>query len=257
MTWNLQHGGGIRTNAICNRLKTASGAQSRNPADGLSTIVLTEFRSGKTGEQIRSTLDECGFHNQAVAPTTSEKQNTVIVASKYPFESHSFKELEKDQHRCIRAEFDHMVLYGLYFALGLKKIPLFELLCGLDQDLLKRRALLIGDFNTGQLSLDHEGAAFTAPEYFEKLLEQGWVDTWRSRNPNVREYSWYSRKGGKPLNGFRIDHALATPMLDREIKDVQYLHDVREGRARLSDHSAMVVEWPPGGGLGTAAELCP
>jgi exonuclease III len=44
------------------------------------------------------------------------------------------------------------------------------------------------------------------------------------------------------MDGFRIDHVLATPMLDRAIKGVRSVHEVRDGETCLSDHSAMVVE---------------
>ncbi len=34
------------------------------------------------------------------------------------------------------------------------------------------------------------------------------VDVWRVTHPGVREYSWFSPRAN---NGFRIDHAYATP----------------------------------------------
>ena len=240
MTWNIRHGGGSRVGAICDFICARSSVGLSAP---LSTVILTEFRSGETGEQIRTALEECGFKNQVVAPTASPKQNSVLVASKHPFKAQTFPKLGKDQNRCVKVEFEQLTLYALYFALGLEKVPLFEFLCTLDPSLLDRKALLIGDFNTGQNGVDHEGVKFTAAEYLEKLLEQGWVDTWRSRHPKAREYSWYSRKDGKPLNGFRIDQALASPKLDIEIRSVRYLHELREGNAPLSDHSAMVLEF--------------
>jgi exonuclease III len=125
-----------------------------------------------------------------------------LVASKHPFQAQEFLELANDQHRCIRVEFDELVLFGVYFAQNVHKIPLFEFLYDQGASIFKQKALLIGDFNTGRNGVDNEGATFIADEHFEKLLEQGWVDTWRSRNPDVREYSWYSRKHGKPLNGW-------------------------------------------------------
>jgi exonuclease III len=238
MTWNIRNGGGSRADAICQYLKSVSS----NSSVSLSTIVLTEFRTGKTGTQIRSALEDYGFHHQAVPPTTSPKQNSVLVASKHPFRAQSFPELGDDQNRCIKAEFDQLTLYGLYFANNAEKIPLYRFLCALDPGILDQKALLIGDFNTGMNGADNEGANFVATQYLEELFSQGWIDTWRSRHPEAREFTWYSRKGGQPLNGFRIDQALATPKLDLEIKSAQYLHEVREGTAPLSDHSAMVVE---------------
>jgi exonuclease III len=56
------------------------------------------------------------------------------------------------------------------------------------------------------------------------------------RHPSTTEFSWYSRKGA----GLRIDHALASPMLDERISSARYEHSVRA--AGLPDHSALVVE---------------
>jgi len=39
---------------------------------------------------------------------------------------------------------------------------------------------------------------------------------WRSRNPDAREFTWIS---AKRRNGFRYDHALATPALDKRISE--------------------------------------
>ncbi len=246
MTWNIRHGGGAPGDAICDFLSARSGGLGGDLFPSLSTIILTEFRANETGEKIQASLGEAGFHHQAVPPTTSPKQNTVLLASRLPFKSQTFPDLGEDTNRCIKAEFDDLVLYGLYFALNAQKIPLFEFLCTLNSDVFETRALLIGDFNTGMNGgVDHEGAKFTAADQFERLQDLGWVDTWRSRHPEAREFSWYSQKGGKPLNGFRIDQALATPKLDREIKSVEYLHDVRMATAAcapLSDHSAMILE---------------
>ncbi|HSV42525.1 MAG TPA: hypothetical protein VLH13_03840, partial [Methanomassiliicoccales archaeon] len=50
-----------------------------------------------------------------------------------------------------------------------------------------------------------------------------------------REYSWYSSKG----NGFRLDHVLATPYLDRPVW-AKYSHQERE--RGLSDHSVLIFD---------------
>jgi exodeoxyribonuclease-3 len=55
------------------------------------------------------------------------------------------------------------------------------------------------------------------------------------------ECTWYSKlKGGARGNGFRLDHAFATPSLVPRITTCRYSHVVRE--AEISDHSIMIVE---------------
>lgn len=58
--------------------------------------------------------------------------------------------------------------------------------------------------------------------------------------PGITEWTWYSkRKGGARGNGFRLDHAFATPSLAPRIS-CRYSHVERE--AGISDHSIMIVE---------------
>ncbi len=94
----------------------------------------------------------------------------------------------------------------------------------------------MGDFHKGIRGVDETGESFYAEECFIGLLDQGWIDRWGSRHPSKAELSWYSRKGA----GFRIDHGLASPMLDERISSARYEHSVMQ--AGLSDHSALVVE---------------
>lgn len=242
MTWNIYQGGGSRTAAICDHLERLTARQRPGKAPPVSTLVLTEFRSGKTGRRIRSKLTDCGLLHQAAAPTSHHTQNSLLIASSQPFEVETFPALGADSHRCVRANFEDLTLYGLYFAQGRDKIPLFDFLAGLGAQRLRENTLLIGDFNTGRNGPDNEGSRFVASERLERLLEKGWVDVWRSRHPDAREYSWYTKRAGQPLNGFRIDLALASPALDSRIANASYEHEPRLVEPRLSDHSALVLD---------------
>ena len=66
----------------------------------------------------------------------------------------------------------------------------------------------------------------------------GWVDAWRDRNPEGREFTWFSPRPDQ--NGFRLDHAFLSPTLASRLRDVRYDHSTRESHA--SDHSALVVD---------------
>jgi exodeoxyribonuclease-3 len=104
--------------------------------------------------------------------------------------------------------------------------------------------VLIGDFNIG-LAADCEGKMLSCSAKFGELLDGncGWTDVWRSQNKKA-EYTWYSPKG----NGFRIDHAIASPALLPYVPKggCRYSHDERE--AGISDHSILLldVEMPQG-----------
>jgi len=72
---------------------------------------------------------------------------------------------------------------------------------------------------------------------FDGLLAAGWTDAWRSLHPDVREFTWYNRRSG---NGFRIDHALLSPLMAPRLRTAAYLHTTRTSGA--TDHSGLLVE---------------
>jgi exonuclease III len=68
-----------------------------------------------------------------------------------------------------------------------------------------------------------------------ELLDIGWSDTWRQRNSDGKEYTWYSNAN----KGFRLDYAFAPPKMNRSVKEVYHSHGERE--EGYSDHSMLVV----------------
>ncbi|MCK6574432.1 endonuclease, partial [Myxococcota bacterium] len=139
-------------------------------------------------------------------------------------------------HRLIHARFDGVDVLGVYFALGLRKRPLFEYLVGLESAARTPAAILIGDFNTGKHGIDELGATFVLSECLDALERRGWVDAWRHRNGDTRASSWFSSAG----NGFRIDHAFVTSALVAGLVDARCSD--AERAAGLSDHAALVVD---------------
>lgn len=101
---------------------------------------------------------------------------------------------------------------------------------------LGRRGMILGDFNTGRHYIDEPGKTFYCADSFISLEDSGLIDSWRKRNMDKKEYSWYSSAG----NGFRIDHVFSTKEIDESISFVEYNHAPRqEGE---TDHSALIVE---------------
>ena len=96
------------------------------------------------------------------------------------------------------------------------------------------------DFALARAAID--GKNFVCHEHFVRLTDElGWTDLWRASNGAETEYTWYSkRKGGTDRNGFRVDHAFASPALRRRVVSCQYSHEERS--AGVSDHSILLVE---------------
>ncbi len=200
-------------------------------------IVLTEFRQNANGARLKSHLSARGFRWQA-CNSIIPSQNSVFIAAKIPFTTNNnIPALEPHSHRILFAQFQQFNLVGVYFPQNEAKRPVFEFLAKQIIPRLGEYGLIIGDFNTGLPYIDEIGSTFACVDCFEELLSSGLIDSWRSRNPNAREFSWLSTA----KNGFRIDHALATPALDHRIKLPRYIHNTRQDRT--TDHSALTVEF--------------
>lgn len=234
VTWNIRHGGGRRAPQILQHLEALLP----------DIAVVTEFRPGNTGSAIQAGLQKHGLLHQSVA-TTRLQQNSVLVAARRPFHVRPPVGIPAGyEHRSVTAVFDELIVCGLYFPNMKAKAPLFDWLLG-RTELLGGRALLVGDFNTGLHYEDEAGTTLLCAKHFAGLLGQGWVDIWRTRNPQGREFSWVSTAN----NGFRLDHVLVSPDLAGAVRAVAYSHELRV--RGVSDHSAMFVD------LDLAAELTP
>lgn len=226
MTFNIRHGGGTRCHKIL------ESVLRHNP----DTVVFTEYRENRNGLFLRKALTSNGFITFS-SSSIHQKENAVAIASKFPCVTSTFPlELKTHSQRAILASFENIAILGVYFAQNQEKRPLFDFINHRSKELLGRNGLIIGDFNTGKHFLDESKKTFQCVEEFEQLERNYLIDSWRSRNPDTREFSWYSSAG----NGFRIDHIFSTLELDSKLSKVFYTHDERENG--VSDHSALIAE---------------
>jgi exonuclease III len=240
VTLNIRHGGGKRISAILAYLKSLDA----------DVIILTEFRENSNAKQLRSGLAATGLQYFAAA-SVAPRENTVCVFSRKPFVSRTYSELSvDDRRRIISAHFETMAIYGVYFALNQAKASLFEFLARGRHRPTDAVHFIVGDFNTGLHFQDEEGATFYCVEQFNALSGSGLVDSWRCRNPGVKEYSWHSNRA----NGFRIDHVFSSLEADSMIERVYYDHRPRE--TGVTDHSALVVLNLTGARHEVSADLC-
>lgn len=232
LSWNILHGGGKRTRAILEAID----------AESPDIVTLQEFRNGASRAEMVNGLSAMGLEHQFIPETSSNRDNTVIIASKFPFEASLFPpNISGDQGaNAIQATFEtpiEFTLFAVHLPHKKKQLPYFEALLDLPKAYRDQSSVIIGDFNCGIPFEDSETKSFYATHLFQQLLRDGWVDAWRSRNLKKKEFTWIS---SKQQNGFRYDHALISSDFDQNISNIRYQHEVR--LVGVSDHSMLLVD---------------
>ena len=232
LSWNILAGGGRRADDI---VKTIHGHAP-------DIVTLQEFRRGSAEDAIVAGLKKAGLKFIHI-PETKGKENTILIASKVGFDAGPFLPEPNNTLHMLEAYFSAEVLgfelslIAVHFPQKKAQIPLFEALKNDSESLLKTEALIIGDMNCGIPYSDSDSKTFLATQYYQDLLQTGWIDSWRSRNKEGREFSWVSPRTG---NRFRYDQILASADFDNRIKAIKYDHNPRQ--AGISDHSLIILE---------------
>jgi exonuclease III len=239
LSWNIQQGGGKRADRIV-------GAICNHAPD---VVALIEYR-GEPGKELCRKLDDKGW-KYVESTTSTGKGNGLCVVSRTPLLRRPNPPVPPEN--AVRRLDVDLPAYG--FGIGVLHIPgatsklneergaaktrFWEAVLATAQSRRDEPFIFIGDLNTGARI---DGQGFVCAEYFGRMSgELRWIDLWRAFNGNAKEYSWYSkRKGGADRNGFRVDHAFASPALWPRVVGCRYSHSERE--VRTSDHSVVLVE---------------
>ena len=227
LCWNIRAGGGKRVPRIVEELA----------AHDADVIALTAFRDAP-GRELRRELSARGW--DFVETTNPEGNgNGIAVFSRTPVEVTRRRDrwLEVLLPECGfgLGVLQVMAASGAKHASGIAKKRFWDEILDAAEERLQEPALLMGHWNTGAHGVDEKGKTFICAEQFERLSTIGWTDLWRRSNPGATEWTWRSR-----LNGFRVDHAFASPALLPRVESCRYSHAERE--AGVSDHSITVVE---------------
>ena len=235
LSWNILQGGGKRAIRIVETIK----------GHAPDIVTLQEFRRGSGEAVIIEGLKEMGLKYVHI-PETENKENTIMVASKYPFDAGPFLAEPNSPLHMLEAYFSsiylgfELSLIAIHFPQKKAQIPLFRALKDDSQGLLKMDAIIIGDMNCGIPFADSDSKTFECTQYYQDLLQTGWIDSWRTRHEDAKEFTWVSVRTG---NRFRYDQCLSSPSLDARINSISYDHSPREADPRISDHSLFVLEF--------------
>ena len=110
-----------------------------------------------------------------------------------------------------------------------------------------------GDFNLAPTDDDvwdaeavHGGTHVSAAERaaFQKLLDWGLVDAYRSVRSETGRFTWWDYRAGNFHKNFgmRIDHLLVTPHVAERIVAAEIDREARKGKPIPSDHAPLVLD---------------
>lgn len=98
--------------------------------------------------------------------------------------------------------------------------------------------VIMGDLNIIERNHIPHYSSFFDWEYdfYDELINKGYIDTYRYCNNEKQEYSWV----GRTNDGYRYDYGFVSTNLKNNIIDCRYLHETRKNG--LTDHSGIVIE---------------
>lgn len=142
-------------------------------------------------------------------------------------------------------EFDSFFLINCYFPNSQRELVRIDFKLQFNDALLahaeklrqKKPVIIAGDFNVAHKEIDianpkgnENNAGFSKPErdWFTKLLDTGYVDTFRKFNDQPNNYSWWSymRQAREKNIGWRIDYFVVNKEFDANVVEAAIHPDV-------------------------------
>ncbi len=223
--------------------------QETKAKPGQAEIDLPEY------EELWNSAKRPGYSGTAVFT----KVKPLSINNTLPTE-HDFADQFGDpltEGRVLTAEFEKFYLVNIYTPNSknaLERLSLREKLWDpavlkyLKQLEEKKPVVVCGDFNAAHEEIDiarpktnHHSAGFTDEERqgITNLIRAGFVDTFRTLNPDAVRYTWWSHWGHARENnvGWRIDYFFISKSLEKNLKSAEIYEDVMG-----SDHCPISIE---------------
>tara|TARA_B100001996_G_scaffold11737_1_gene9813 strand:- start:1700 stop:2461 length:762 start_codon:yes stop_codon:yes gene_type:complete len=223
----------------------------------VDVICIQEIKANK--EQVQTNLlEKIGYHNywfsaqkkgySGVAIFSRIKPKKVIYGTKInhiDFEG-----------RVIQADYEDFSIISLYLPSG-TNIDRLEYKFKFMKDFQKYiddlktkypKLVICGDYNICHKEIDihdpvrNKNVSGFLPEerrWLDKFINSGFIDSFRHLNLEPHNYSWWSYRANSRANnkGWRIDYALVTESLKKNIKNSFILNSVKH-----SDHCPIGIE---------------
>lgn len=162
-----------------------------------------------------------------------------------------------NEGRILITEFENFTLFNIYFPNGQRdeirldyKLRFYDALFKYCDEYIKngKKIIICGDYNTAHTPMDiknakaNENSSGFLPierEWMDKIINDGYIDTFRYFHPDTVKYSWWSYrfKARERNTGWRIDYHFVSKNLLNDIKDAEILNEVYG-----SDHCPILIE---------------
>ena len=228
-----------------------------NPAD---IICLQETKANKEDVD-HAHFEKAGYSSYWFSAQKKGYSGVAILSRKAPDQVFFGNGIEKRdfEGRVIRADFGEITLINAYYPSGTSgderqtyKYQWLKEFNAYLENLKKERPQLIvvGDYNIAHEAIDihdpkgNKNSSGFLPEereWMSQFLLNGWVDTYRNKNPETTGgYSWWSQRFPSVRlqnKGWRIDYICITQNLLPKLKTATIYPDIKH-----SDHCPIFAE---------------
>ncbi len=218
-------------------------------------ICLQEVKA----EEHQADLDWLGGYQRIWNPAVKKGYSGTAVLSRLPFKKHTLGmgiPEHDNEGRVISVELPEFHLVNVYTPNAQEELKRLPYRLQWDEAFRKhlkkleksKPVVVCGDLNVAHEEIDiarpkenrrSPGFSDEERESFSRLLDAGFVDTFRHFEPGPNHYSWWSYRGGARQRnvGWRIDYWLASESLRRALKASRIRPDIHG-----SDHCPVELE---------------
>lgn len=222
-------------------------------------IVCVQELKGRLDKLPEDVKNPEGYHAFLFPAERPGYSGVGIYSKKKPLEVVKGCEIPlfNEEGRLIRAIFEDLVVFSLYMPSGSNseerqevKFQMMDAFFPLLEKYLKdyENVVVCGDFNIAHQRIDikndkanekNSGFLPEEREWMGKVLDSGWMDSFRLLHPEVPGYTWWSNRGRAYINdvGWRIDYQIMSPSLFAKTKAASVYKE-----RKFSDHAPLVTE---------------
>ena len=247
ISWNVN---GIRA---VERKKALSWFYEQKP----DILCLQETKAMK--EQLSKALqDPPGYHTFFHSAEKKGYSGTAIYSKKKPLKFSSSVGVDEfdREGRVVNAEFDDFSLFNVYFPNGrasperlVYKLEFYDRFLEVIEGINKSKPVIFcGDLNTAHKPIDlahpkenemNSGFLPIEREWMDKVVDHGYVDTFRHFDDSPEKYSWwdYKTRARERNVGWRLDYFFVSKELLPRLKSAFIMSEIMG-----SDHCPVGIE---------------